>query len=133
MALVSNSVQVTDQQATPIVKVNPLEKGGVVRIATGFLDCIKDQHVNYADGFGPAWDLRLSRDELTEHEQRLVKEGTLPDDEKGDDLDEAQIARLREDVARLDGYLKARAEADAPNRAERRRRTKKRKKHGRPS
>lgn len=42
------------------------------RIATGFLDCIKDQHVNYADGFGPAWDLRLSRDELTEHEQRLL-------------------------------------------------------------
>lgn len=37
MALVSNSVQVTDQQATPRVKVNPLEKGGVVRQAVGYL------------------------------------------------------------------------------------------------
>ena len=37
MALVSTSQTVTDQSATPIVKVNSLEKGGVVRTAQGFL------------------------------------------------------------------------------------------------
>lgn len=42
------------------------------RIATGFLDCIQDQDVDYAAGYGPAWDLRLSRDELTADEMRLV-------------------------------------------------------------
>lgn len=42
------------------------------RIATGFLDGIQDQDVDYAAGYGPAWDLRLSRDELTADEMRLV-------------------------------------------------------------
>lgn len=42
------------------------------RIATGFLDCIKDQDVDYASGYGPEWDHRLSRDELTVEEMRLV-------------------------------------------------------------
>lgn len=37
MALVSTSQQVTDQNATPVVKVNSLEKGGVVRTAMGFI------------------------------------------------------------------------------------------------
>jgi hypothetical protein len=37
MALVSTSQTVTDQSATPVVKVNSLEKGGVVRTAQGFL------------------------------------------------------------------------------------------------
>jgi hypothetical protein len=37
MALVSTSQVVTDQDASPIVKVNSLEKGGVVRTAQGFL------------------------------------------------------------------------------------------------
>lgn len=42
------------------------------RIATGFMDCIKDQDVDYAMGYGPKWDLRLSRDVLDEHETRLL-------------------------------------------------------------
>lgn len=42
------------------------------RIATGFLDCIQDQDVDYAAGYGPAWDLRLGRDELTPAEMRLI-------------------------------------------------------------
>lgn len=42
------------------------------RIATGFLDCIQDQDVDYAMGYGPGWDLRLSRDELNAAEMRLV-------------------------------------------------------------
>ena len=33
-----------------------------------------------------------------------------------DDAEREKVAALREDVARLDGYLKARAEADAPKR-----------------
>ncbi|MEX1195678.1 MAG: hypothetical protein WED85_11530 [Dehalococcoidia bacterium] len=37
MALVSSSQNVTDQDAVPVVKVNSLEKGGVVRIADGYL------------------------------------------------------------------------------------------------
>jgi len=37
MALVSTSQVVTDQSATPVVKTNPLEKGGRVRTAQGFL------------------------------------------------------------------------------------------------
>ena len=37
MALVSTSQVVTDQSATPVVKVNSLEKGGVVRTAAGYL------------------------------------------------------------------------------------------------
>ena len=37
MALVSTSQVVTDQSATPVVKVNQLEKGGRVRTAQGFL------------------------------------------------------------------------------------------------
>lgn len=37
MALVSSSQVVTDQSATPVVKVNSLEKGGVVRTAQGFI------------------------------------------------------------------------------------------------
>lgn len=37
MALVSTSQVVTDQSATPVVKVNSLEKGGQVRTAQGFL------------------------------------------------------------------------------------------------
>jgi hypothetical protein len=37
MALVSTSQVVTDQSATPIVKVNAHEKGGVVRTAQGFI------------------------------------------------------------------------------------------------
>jgi hypothetical protein len=37
MALVSTSQVVTDQSATPRVKTNSLEKGGVVRTAQGFL------------------------------------------------------------------------------------------------
>ena len=37
MALVSTSQTVTDQSAVPVVKVNQLEKGGVVRTAQGFL------------------------------------------------------------------------------------------------
>ena len=35
MALVASSQAVTDQSATPVVKVNSLEKGGVVRTAVG--------------------------------------------------------------------------------------------------
>lgn len=37
MALVSTSQNVTDQDATPVVKVNPQKKGGVVRTAQGYL------------------------------------------------------------------------------------------------
>jgi len=37
MALVSSSQVVTDQAATPAVKVTSIEKGGVVRTAQGFL------------------------------------------------------------------------------------------------
>ena len=37
MALVSSSQVVTDQSAVPAVKVNSLEKGGVVRTAQGFI------------------------------------------------------------------------------------------------
>lgn len=37
MALVSTSQVVTDQSATPPVKTNTLEKGGIVRTAQGFL------------------------------------------------------------------------------------------------
>ena len=37
MALVSSSQVVTDQSATPVVKVNSLEKGGVIRQAVGYL------------------------------------------------------------------------------------------------
>ena len=37
MALVSSSQIVTDQSATPIVKVNSLEKGGVSRHAQGYI------------------------------------------------------------------------------------------------
>jgi len=37
MALVSTSQVVTDQSAVPAVKVNSLEKGGVVRTAAGYL------------------------------------------------------------------------------------------------
>lgn len=37
MALVSTSQVVQDQSATPVVKVNSLEKGGVVRTAQGYL------------------------------------------------------------------------------------------------
>jgi len=37
MALVSSSQNVTDQSATPIVKVNPIKKGGVVRSAIGHI------------------------------------------------------------------------------------------------
>ena len=33
-------------------------------------------------------------------------------DEAGDGFDDEQIAKLREDVARLDGYLKGRADSD---------------------
>lgn len=50
MALVSSSQVVTDQSATPIVKVNPLEKGGVVRIATGFLAA-----ANFTGGTAGQW------------------------------------------------------------------------------
>lgn len=42
------------------------------RIATGFMDCMKDQSVDYDDGCGPHWDHRLSRDDLTVNEMRLV-------------------------------------------------------------
>ena len=37
MALVASSQPVTDQSATPVVKTNSLEKGGVVRTAAGHL------------------------------------------------------------------------------------------------
>lgn len=37
MALVSTSQNVTDQDATPIAKVNPQKKGGVVRTAVGHI------------------------------------------------------------------------------------------------
>ncbi len=37
MALVSTSQNVTDQSATPVVKVNAQKKGGVVRTAQGYL------------------------------------------------------------------------------------------------
>jgi hypothetical protein len=37
MALVNTSQNVLDQSATPITKTNALEKGGVVRVATGNL------------------------------------------------------------------------------------------------
>ena len=37
MALVSSSQVVTDQSAVPVVKVNQLEKGGVVRRAQGYI------------------------------------------------------------------------------------------------
>lgn len=37
MALVNSSQVVLDQSATPVTKVNALEKGGVVRSAMGFL------------------------------------------------------------------------------------------------
>lgn len=42
------------------------------RIATGFMDCMKDQDVDYASGYGPVWDLRLSRVSLTDDEMRLM-------------------------------------------------------------
>lgn len=37
MALVSTAANVSDQDASPIVKVNPIKKGGVVRTACGFI------------------------------------------------------------------------------------------------
>lgn len=37
MALVSNSQVVTDQSAVPVVKVNSIKKGGVVRTAKGLI------------------------------------------------------------------------------------------------
>ena len=42
------------------------------RIATGFLECIQGQDVDYAAGYGPAWDLRLGRDELEPEEMRMI-------------------------------------------------------------
>lgn len=42
------------------------------RIATGFLDYLQDHDLNCTRALEPAWDLRLSRDELTAEEMRLV-------------------------------------------------------------
>ena len=42
------------------------------RIVTGFFDCMSTQDVDYAAGYGPAWDLRLGRDELEPEEMRLL-------------------------------------------------------------
>ncbi len=54
--------------------------------------------------------------ELTDAQRRAI-EGERADDQ-GDGYDEEQVTRLREDVARLDGYLKGRADSDkaAPSR-----------------
>lgn len=48
--------------------------------------------------------------ELTDAERRAL-DGERAD-EQGDGFDEEQVARMREDVARLDGYLKGRADSD---------------------
>lgn len=50
MALVSSSQVVTDQSATPPVKVNSLEKGGVVRTAFGYLAA-----ANFTGGTAGQW------------------------------------------------------------------------------
>lgn len=48
--------------------------------------------------------------ELTEAQKRAML-GERPDDQS-DGYDDEQAALLREDVARLDGYLKGRADSD---------------------
>ena len=50
--------------------------------------------------------------ELTAEEQAAA----LKDLREVTEAEQEKVAALREDVARLDGYLKARAEADAPKR-----------------
>jgi hypothetical protein len=52
------------------------------------------------------------------------REALMGDGYEGMKIDGVAYEQLEQDVARLDGYLKARAEADAPKR-------RKRKKHGR--
>ena len=50
MALVSKSQVVTDQDATPVVKTNRLEKGGAVRYADGFIAA-----ANFTGGTAGQW------------------------------------------------------------------------------
>lgn len=50
MALVSTSQVVTDQSASPVVKTNQLEKGGLVRTAQGFLAA-----ANFTGGTAGQW------------------------------------------------------------------------------
>lgn len=48
--------------------------------------------------------------EMTEAQKRALNGERA--DEQGDGFDEEQVTKLREDVARLDGYLKGRADSD---------------------
>lgn len=48
--------------------------------------------------------------ELTDAQRRAIAGERA--DEQSDGYDEEQVALLREDVARLDGYLKGRADSD---------------------
>ncbi len=48
--------------------------------------------------------------ELSEAQRRALNGERA--DEQGDSFDEEQVAVMREDVARLDGYLKGRADSD---------------------
>ena len=50
--------------------------------------------------------------ELTECQLRAIAGEDDPADETSDGYDEDQITVLREDVARLEGYLKGRADSD---------------------
>ena len=58
------------------------------------------------DKYGHIYALTDEERELAEQRMRAIM----------DDAEREKVAELREDVARLDGYLKARAEADAPKR-----------------
>lgn len=49
--------------------------------------------------------------ELSEAQKQALK-GEQPNDDASDGFDEEQITILREDAARLDGYLKGRADSD---------------------
>lgn len=51
--------------------------------------------------------------ELTDAERLTLDEIRTGGTEK---IDQEKVAQLREDVARLDGYLKGRADSDAPKR-----------------
>lgn len=50
MALVSSSQNVTDQSASPVVKVNVQKKGGPVRVASGYLAA-----ANFVGGTAGQW------------------------------------------------------------------------------
>jgi hypothetical protein len=50
--------------------------------------------------------------ELTETQRRILAGEEEPIPEGGDGYDEEQVTVMREDVARLEGYLKGRADSD---------------------